>query len=181
LWSIRGPIVNQFLRQTSKGSVLKPGPARRVDPGLGPVQVEVKTHSGVGQVKPGRPGPPDQTRLRPGLYFFFILIDVKRRRFVLYFKGQNDEEQWSRIGHFDYRANLINKKINFNRWAEEQRRAEDVLIIVVSLQKRLVSCFCSQIFFFHSLFSLFLAVFWTCSSGHHFAICWFSLVDSVTA
>jgi hypothetical protein len=78
----------------------------------------------------------------------------------------NDEEQWSRIGHIDHRANLINKKINFNRWgAEEQRRAEDVLIIVVSLRKRLDSCFCSRIFFFHSLFSLFLAVFWTCSSG----------------
>jgi len=62
--------------------------------------------------------------MRPGL-FFFRLIDVKRRCFGLSFKGQNDEEQWSRIGHFDYRANLINKQINFNRWAEEQRRAED--------------------------------------------------------
>jgi len=71
--------------------------------------------------------------------FFFILLDVKRRRFGLCFKGQNDEEQWSRIGHIDW-PNLINKKINFNRCTEEQRRAKDVLIVVVSLRKRLVSC-----------------------------------------
>jgi hypothetical protein len=67
-------------------SVLKPGPARRVDPGLVPVRVEAKTRSGVGLVKPGRPG--GSTRdpghpVKPGwdpVYFFFRLIDVKRRR-----------------------------------------------------------------------------------------------------
>ena len=42
-------------------SVLKPGPAWRVDPGPGdpalePVRVEAKTRSGIGPVKPGRPG-----------------------------------------------------------------------------------------------------------------------------
>jgi hypothetical protein len=117
-------------------SVLKLGPARRVDPG------------------PGRPGPgtgpgggknpfgswPGETRstrqVDPGpsppgwdpVYFFFILIDVKRRRFGLCFKGQNDEEQWSGIGHIDYRANLINKKNQFQSmsWgAEESRRRLD--------------------------------------------------------
>ena len=128
---------------------------------------------------------PGQTRLRPGL-FFFILIDVKRRRFGLCFKGQNDEERWSRIRHFDYRANLINKQINFNRWAEEQRRAED--------RRRLDHC-CftakkvSFLFLFTNLLlslSLFFILgrvlnlqFWT--SGHHFAVRWSSLVDSVAA
>jgi len=61
-------------------SVLKPGPARRVDPGLGPVRVEAKTRSGVGLVKPGRFGgstrnPGDQGK--PGwdpACFFFIYI-----------------------------------------------------------------------------------------------------------
>jgi len=38
------------------GSVLKPGPARRVDPSLGPVRVKAKTRSGIGPGKPGRPG-----------------------------------------------------------------------------------------------------------------------------
>jgi len=46
--------------------VLKPGPARRVDPG---------------------PGPPGQTRVRPGQFFFYI----ERRRFGL-LKGQNAED-----------------------------------------------------------------------------------------
>jgi len=36
-------------------SVLKPGLARRVDPGLGLVRVEAKTRSGIGPAKPGRP------------------------------------------------------------------------------------------------------------------------------
>jgi hypothetical protein len=75
-----------------KCTVLKPGPARQVDPaepGLGPVRVEVKTCLGVGPVKwrvdPG-PRPPDQTRLRPDIY-----IDVKRCCFGL-LKVQNNEE-----------------------------------------------------------------------------------------
>ena len=86
-----------------KVSVLKPGPARRVDPGTR------ATWSN-----------PAETRS-----IFFILIDVKRHRFGLCFKGQNDEEQWSRIGHIDYRANLINKKNQFQSmsWgADESRR-----------------------------------------------------------
>jgi len=49
--------------------VLKPGPARRVDPGLRPVRVEVKTHSGIDPGKPGQPGrstrSTGQTRMRP--------------------------------------------------------------------------------------------------------------------
>ena len=36
--------------------VLKLGPARRADPGLGPVQVEAKTRLEIGPKKPGRPG-----------------------------------------------------------------------------------------------------------------------------
>jgi hypothetical protein len=39
---------------TTKVSVLKPGPAREVDPGL--VRVEAKTRSGIDPGKPGRPG-----------------------------------------------------------------------------------------------------------------------------
>ena len=85
-------------------SVLKPGPARRVDPGpgrpghgTGPGGGKNPLGSWPGEtrstrrVNPG-PGLPGQTRLRPGL-FFFILLDVKRRRFGICFKGQNDEEQ----------------------------------------------------------------------------------------
>jgi hypothetical protein len=54
--------------------VLKPGPVRRVDPGMGPVRVEAKNRLGVGLVKPGRlggstrnPGNPAETR---SLFFF---------------------------------------------------------------------------------------------------------------
>jgi hypothetical protein len=85
-------------------AVLKPGPARRVDAGpgrpghgTGPGGGKNPLGSWPGEtrstrlVNPG-PMPPGQTRLRPGL-FFFILLDVKRRRFGLCFKGQNDEEQ----------------------------------------------------------------------------------------
>jgi hypothetical protein len=66
-----------------KSRVLKPGLARRIDPGLGPVRVEAKTHSGIGpgnSVDPG-PGPPGQTRVRPG-QFFFIFTVIKRRCFL---------------------------------------------------------------------------------------------------
>ena len=48
-------------------SVLKPGPARRADPGLGPVRVEAKTRSRVGPVKPGRPGRSTRDPADPGL------------------------------------------------------------------------------------------------------------------
>ena len=36
--------------------VLKPGPAGRVDPGMGPVRVEAKTRLGIDPARPGRPG-----------------------------------------------------------------------------------------------------------------------------
>jgi len=55
-------------------SVLKPGPARRVDPGLRPVRVEAKTRLGIGPVKPGRPGT-RSTQSNPGetrSIFFYI-------------------------------------------------------------------------------------------------------------
>ena len=119
-----------------KGSVLRPGPARRVDPGPGRPGPGTGPGGGKNPLE-SWPGDSGSTRdpdhpVKPGwdtVYFFFRLIDVKRRRFGLCFKGQNDEEQWSRIELgiliTDYRANLINKHINFNRWAEEQRRAED--------------------------------------------------------
>jgi hypothetical protein len=50
-------------------SVIKPGPARRVDPGPGPVRVRQKTGLRKKPVKPGRPG---LTRVRPGVYINFI-------------------------------------------------------------------------------------------------------------
>jgi hypothetical protein len=37
------------------------------------------------------PGPPGQTRVRPGQFFFNILTVIKRRRFGL-LKGQNAED-----------------------------------------------------------------------------------------
>jgi hypothetical protein len=55
-------------------SVLKPGPARRVDPGLGPVRVGQKPAWKLARgnpVDPG-PGPSGQTRVRPGQFFFHI-------------------------------------------------------------------------------------------------------------
>ena len=54
--------------------VLKPGPARWVDPGLGPVRVEAKTYLGIGPGKPGRPGTRStrSNRVRPGLFFLYI-------------------------------------------------------------------------------------------------------------
>jgi hypothetical protein len=69
-------------------SVLKPGPARRVDSGPGRPGPETGPGGGKNplgswpgetrstrRVDPGT-GPPGQTQLRPDL-FFFILIDVK--------------------------------------------------------------------------------------------------------
>jgi hypothetical protein len=80
-------------------SVLKPRPARRVDPGLGPVRVEAKTRSGVGLVKPGRSGgstrnPGDQGKpgWDPACFFLYIYRDMERRRFCL-FKGQKNEDK----------------------------------------------------------------------------------------
>jgi hypothetical protein len=73
-------------------SVLKPGPAWRVDPGLGPFRVEAKTRPGIGPGKPGRPRT-RSTRSNPGetRLIFFILTVIKRRRFWLS-KIQNAED-----------------------------------------------------------------------------------------
>jgi hypothetical protein len=72
--------------------VLKPGPARRVDPGpsrpghgTGPGLSKNPPESWPGKTRSTRwvdpgPGRPEQTRLRPDL-FFFICIEVKQRRF----------------------------------------------------------------------------------------------------
>jgi hypothetical protein len=118
---------------------------------------------------------PGQTRLRPGL-FFFILIDVKRRRFGLCFKCQNDEEQWSRIGHIDHIANLINKKINFNRWgAEESRRRLDHCCFTAK-KVRLLFLFTNLLLSLSLFFILGRVLnlqFW-----HHFGVRWFSRIDS---
>ena len=51
---------------TGRSSVLKPGPARQVDPGLEPVRVEGKTRLEIGPGKPGRPGGTRFTRSNPG-------------------------------------------------------------------------------------------------------------------
>ena len=67
--------------------VLKPGPARRVDPGLEPVRVQVKTRRGVDLAKPGRPGT-RATRVNPTetrSFFFYIYTNVKLRRFDILF------------------------------------------------------------------------------------------------
>ena len=84
--------------------VLKPGPARRVDPRPGPGDRSGGGKNQLGSwpgetrstrlVDPG-PGPPGQTRVRPGL-FFLILAVIKRCRFGL-LKGQNAEEEQSNI------------------------------------------------------------------------------------
>ena len=125
----------------------------------------------------GRPG----TRSNPGetRSIFFSLIDVKRRRFGLCFKGQNDEEQWSRIGHIDHIANLINKKINFNRWgAEESRRRLDHCCFTAK-KVRLLFLF-TNLLLSLSLFCILGRVlnlqFW-----HHFGVHWFSRIDSFAA
>ena len=85
-------ISNLIQKINDYGSVLKPGPARRVDPGLGPVRVEAKTRSGIGPGKPGRPGT-RSTRSNPGetRSIFFILTVIKRRRFWIS-KIQNTED-----------------------------------------------------------------------------------------
>jgi hypothetical protein len=53
--------------------VIKPGPARRVDPGAGPVRVCQKTGQCNDPVKPGRPGGSirylGETQPRPGFFF----------------------------------------------------------------------------------------------------------------
>ena len=72
--------------------VLKPGPARQVDPGPGRPGWRQKPAWELAwgnPVHPG-PGPPGQTRVRHD-QFFFILIVIKRRRFGL-LKGQHAED-----------------------------------------------------------------------------------------
>jgi len=88
--------------------VLKPGLARWVDPGPGQPGPGTGPDGGKNLLGswPGEtqstpwfdrgPGPPGQTRVRPGL-FFLILAAIKRRRFGL-LKGQNAEEERSKIG-----------------------------------------------------------------------------------
>ena len=109
--------------KTWTGPAGRPGPGTGQGGGKNPFGSWPGETRSTRQVDPG-PGPPGWDPV----YFFYILIDVKRRRFGLCFKGQNDEEQWSRIGHIDYRANLINKKNQFQSmsWgAEESRRRLD--------------------------------------------------------
>ena len=68
--------------------VLKPGPARRVDPGMGPVRVEAKTRLGIGPARPDRPGT-RLTRQDPAsnpLTFFLFFFLLKQRRFDFFKK-----------------------------------------------------------------------------------------------
>jgi hypothetical protein len=79
--------------------VIKPGPARRVNPGTGPVRVAQKT----GECKkPVRPGQPGQTRVRPGIYIHLIFTHRKsrssRRTFnsaLIFFRAE-EEISWLR-------------------------------------------------------------------------------------
>jgi len=103
--------------------VLKLGPARRVDPGLGPVQVEAKTRLEIGPKKPGRPGT-RSTQSNPGetRSIFFILTVIKRRCFGI-LKYQN-AENWR------VKKNEAISVTIFVAW---------LLIAVVSLWKRFES------------------------------------------
>ena len=76
--------------------VLKLGPARRVDPGLGSVLVEVKTCLGVGSVKPDRLGGSTRSNPCETRPIFLILAVIEPRRFDL-LKGQNTEKKRSNI------------------------------------------------------------------------------------
>jgi len=91
----------------------------------------------------------------------------------------NDEEQWNRIGHIDHRANLINKKINFNRWgAEESRRHLDHCCFTVK-KVRLLFLFTNLLLslsFFFILGRVLNLQFW-----HRFVVRWFSCIDSFAA
>jgi hypothetical protein len=82
--------------------LLKPGLARRVDPGPGRPEPGTGPDGGKNplgnwpgetrstrRVDPG-PGPPGQTWVRPGQFFFYLTV-IKRRRFGL-LKGQNTED-----------------------------------------------------------------------------------------
>jgi hypothetical protein len=170
--------------KNEKTSVLKPRPARRVDPGpglgTGPGGGKNLLGSWPSETRSTRRVDmgPRPTRLRLGL-FFFILIDVKWRRFSLCFKVQNDEEQWSRIEHIDHRANLINKKINFNRWgAEESRRRLDHCYFTAK-KIRLLFLFTNLILSLSLFFipgRVLNLQFW-----HHFVVRWFSHIDSFAA
>jgi hypothetical protein len=79
-----------------ESSVLRPGPARRVDPGPGrpgsvaePGLREKQAGNWPGQTRSARPHPAE-TRV----YFFFISSCPKRRRFgLLQLKGQNNKSR----------------------------------------------------------------------------------------
>jgi hypothetical protein len=73
---------------------LKPGPARRVDPGPEPGRVDEKTGEGKTRCDPaGRPGDPADLA-RPGqdpvtnplAFVFFVFFLLKRRRFDFFLK-----------------------------------------------------------------------------------------------
>jgi len=89
---MEGPLSQCFKTRTgSAGRPGRPGPETGPGGGKNPLGSWPGETRSTRRVDPGT-GPPGQTQLRPDL-FFFILIDVKRRRFGLCFKGQNDEEQ----------------------------------------------------------------------------------------
>ena len=77
----------------------------------------------------GRPGT-RTTRSNPvetrSIFFLdWLMLNDVVLAFVLEAKTTKNNEAELGILITDYRANLIKKHINFNRWAEEQRRAED--------------------------------------------------------
>jgi len=92
-------------------SVLRPGPAQRVNPGpgrpgpvAGPGLSKKQAGNWPGQTRSTRrvdpgPGRPGQTRLRPG-FIFFIFLCPKRRRFsLLQLKSQIPKRQEQRDEH----------------------------------------------------------------------------------
>ena len=87
--------------KSNKSIVLKPGPARWVDPGMELVWVEAKTRLGIDPARPGRPGGSTwdpANPARPGqnpasnpltfIFFVFFIFLLKRRRFD-FFKKKN--------------------------------------------------------------------------------------------
>jgi len=154
-------------------SVLRPGPARRVDPGsvVGPGLSKKQARDWLGQTRSTRradlgPGRPGQTRLRPE-FIFFISSCPKRRRFgLLQLKEQRDEciaeqQKWE--------EDLINfKKLSNPFHSQSRRRADEqktleFLIAVSILSIRLDEFLLVSFFFRLSLSSVSSSsLCWTC-------------------
>ena len=106
-------------------SVLRPGPARRVDPGpgrpgsvAGPGPSKKQAGNWPGQtrstqrVDPGT-GRPGQTRLRPGYIFFYILMPETTSFWPLQLKSQNDNSRGTKALQFtEHRTAEVRRRPN---------------------------------------------------------------------